>query len=161
MPPKLTSAIIGGVAGALTVAAFQILQYTVHDIFGIVVCLAYLVCGLVAVWHYTNEHEVTLTGGEGVTLGMLAGVVGGLVSSLLSQALLMAGIIPSKEEAIELALADVPEGAEGAGFVVQMMDFMYGWGGMAVGIVIGVLFGLIGGAIGRAIWKRGEDEDEF
>ena len=57
------------------------------------------------------------------------------------------------------AMAEI-EAAGGAGeaMATQMIEIMYGVGGIVVGLVLAVVLGLVGGAIGRAIWKRGEEE---
>ena len=159
MPSYTTSAIIGGVAGALLAALFQIGQASVSEILGIVACLSYLACGLVAVWHYTNEHSATLTGGQGVKLGAYSGVFAGIVGALLGFLLKALNVLPTKEEALAEAMVEI-EAAGGAGEAVatRMIEFMYGVGGIAMGLVIAVVLGLVGGAIGRAIWKRGEEE---
>lgn len=159
MSSNTRSAIIGGVAGALIGVALQVLQHTANlDFLGYVFCFSFVSCGLVAVWHLTNEEPVTLTGGEGVKLGAFAGVIAGALTAALSWLLTAAGVFPSKEEALGEALAEAAAGGEAAiEFTTWLMDFLYGIGGIVFVLVIATLMGLVGGAIGRAIWKTGEE----
>ncbi len=143
----------------MLVAAFQIGQASVHDAFGILACLAYIVSGLIAVWHYTTEHSLTLSGKEGVLLGMWSGVVATIVGTALYYLLVALNVLPTKEEAIAEARAEMEAaGVEGAETATQFIELMYGVGGLAIGLVLAVGWGIAGGAIGRAVWKKGGDD---
>ncbi len=161
MPSNTTSAVIGGLAGALIAVAFQVLAEYVNDIIGLIACFSYVACGLIAVWHYTTVNSLTLTGGQGVKLGMFAGVVGAIVGTVLHYVLQAFGVLANKEQALEEARNEVEAaGGQGLEFAEGMIEFFYGLGGIVFGLVLGVVMGLVGGAIGRAIWKHGEEEDE-
>jgi len=158
MQSYTTSAIIGAIACSLIVALFQVLQIHVNDFFGILICLAFTVSGLVAVWHYVGEYDVTLTGREGVTLGALSGVFTSIVTTGLSFVLRVVNVVPTKEEAIAQTVAELE--AAGANEAIEAtvgtLEFMYGIGGVLVGLALAVVLGIVGGAIGRAIWKGEE-----
>ncbi len=157
MSDKLTSALIGGLAGGLLGAVLTLFQ---NPVLNGLACLALIVAGMVAVWHYTGEHAVTLTGGQGVGLGALAGAAGGVISGLLGLFFRFVGVLPGPMEQLEESGAmDQMEGG-----ALGFMEFMAGPAGQALGLVIGVVFGvilgLIGGAIGAAVFKKGEQEQQ-
>ena len=155
MSDKLTSAVIGGLAGGLMGAVLTLFQ---NPLLNGLACLTLVLCGMVAVWHYTGEHAVTLAGKQGVGLGALAGAAGAVVSSLLGLFFRVVGVLPGPREAMEESGA--MEQMEGPGLAIA--EFMAGPAGQMLGFVIAVIFGvilgLIGGAIGAAVFKRGEQE---
>ena len=158
MPSKTSSAVVGGAAAAILITLLQVLQTSVHDAFGLLACLSYVTCGMIAVWHYTQEYSITLTGRQGVKLGAYSGVFTAIVVTALNYLLIALGVLPSKEEALDEAMAEVEAaGGAGAEWVAGFIEFMYGVGGLLLGLFLGVVLGLVGGAIGRAIWKKGED----
>ncbi len=163
MSSKLPSAIYGAVAAVVLATLFQLLQIHVHNNFGILFCLSYLVCGLVAVWHYTGEYSVTLPGKDGVLLGTLSGAFAAFLGHLLGYLLMVLNVLPDKEEAIEGTIAQLHASGnaseEAIQGTIQYMEFIYGMEGLLAFSALFVLFGLIGGAVGRAIWKRGEDQE--
>ena len=155
MPDKLTSALIGGLAGGLLAAVLTLFQ---NPLLNGLACLTLILSGLVAVWHYTGEHAVTLAGKEGVGLGALGGTAGAVVSSLLGMFFRAVGVLPGPMEALEESGAlDQAEGP-----ALGFMEFMAGPAGQALGfviaVIIGAILGLIGGAIWAAVFKRGEQE---
>ena len=105
MPPRVPSALMGGLAAALLVIIFNYLSSTggfpPNPVYGCFACLSFLTCGLVAVWHYTTEHSLTLTGGQGVVLGLLSGVFAGVIAALVGYVLMALGALPGPEEMIE------------------------------------------------------------
>ena len=168
MPSKLTSVLIGGLASGLigtliTIAADVLTNPGSQNpglgiIFGLLGCLTMITSGLIAVWHYTGEHDLTLTGGQGVGIGALAGIAYGVIGTVLTRILMMAGVLPGVDETMQqmedLGAMDGP----GAEFTVMWLEFTMGWGGVILAVVFGVITGLIGGAIGAAIFKRGAEE---
>ena len=168
-----TSILIGGLSCAVLSTLIQVASTMVNSggqnpilgaVFGCLGCLIGLTSGLIAVWHYTGEYELTLKSGEGVKLGALAGVVSALVAFLLVRVLMFMGVMPTASDVIE-QLADSP-GMENAGgqldMAVQWIEISMGWGGLIIGLVVGSLFGLLGGMMGAAMFKKGsDDEDDF
>ena len=168
MPPRLTSVLIGGMASALVAILLSVANALSNPgsqnpglgiIFGLLGCLTMLTSGLIAVWHYTGEHELSLTGGQGVGIGAMAGIAYGVVSVVLSRILIMANVLPGPEDAIRQMEESGALDGPGADFAVMMVEFTMGWGAIIFAIIFGVITGLIGGAIGAAIFKRGPEED--
>ena len=166
MPSKLTSALMGGLAATLLVIVFNYLAstggYPPNPAYGCLACFSYLVCGLVAVWHYTTEHSMTLSGSQGVALGVLSGIFAGAITALLSYLLMALGIMPGPEEMLEEMERSGLLDEAGGSFLVRIIEMMQGPAGLLIGIVqnsiTGAIMGLVGGAIGRAVWKKGEEE---
>ncbi len=166
MPSRVPSALMGGLAAALLVIIFNYLSSTggfpPNPVYGCFACLSYLICGLVAVWHYTTEHSLTLTGGQGIVLGLLSGVFAGAIAALVGYVLMALGVLPGPEQMIEemerSGILDQP----GSSITKRMLEMTRGPIGLVVsvvqGSVSGAIMGLISGAIGRAIWKKGEEE---
>ncbi len=174
MPSKLPSALIGGLATAVLVIGISVANggasfnvggtpSPAQMILGCLGCLVYLISGLVAVWHYTGQHSVTLTGSEGVLLGLFSGVLAGIIAAVLSYILVVIGLMPNPEEMMEemrrTGMFDQP----GGGTTEGIMELFSGPSGLVFGAVIGAIqggiLGLAGGAIGRAIWKKGESSE--
>ena len=162
---------IGGLACAILSTVIQVVSTLsnagmgmqaspVGIILGCLGCLVGLTSGLIAVWHYTGEHELTLTGGQGVKLGALAGVVSALAAFLLTRALVLMDVMPSADDMLNLLMEnpafDNPDA--NMDMVEWWIEFSMGWGGLLVGLIFGPLFGLAGGAIGAAMFKRGDTE---
>ena len=160
MSDKLTSAAIGGLVAGLLGALMAIPQ---NPILSSISCLAYMLAGGIAVWHYTNEYEVTLTGRQGVGLGALSGFIGGIAGSILGFFLIAMDILPSQSEQMSEAMEQMEQAGGGPG--MGMLELMAGPVGMLIGVVIalvvGTVMGLVGGAIGAAMFKRGSDDLEF
>ncbi len=169
MPSKTQSILIGGLIAAVTATILQVAghlsgasnptdtQPVLNIIFGLLGCMIMLTSGLVAVWHYATENELTLTGGQGVGIGALAGIVYAAAGLALGWLLILIDILPSPQETLDIlrdaGTFDAP-GAEQAESITQMMMT---WGTPVIAVVGGVLMGLIGGAIGAALFKRGEE----
>lgn len=169
MQSSTNSILIGGLAGAVLSTVIQVLGSATNAagtnpvlgiVFGCLGCLVGLTSGFIAVWHYTGEHELTLSRGKGVKLGALAGVVSALAGFLLVRALISIDVMPSAEDVIN-QMMDNPavQGAEaGMDMAVRWTEFAMGWGGLIIGLIIGPLLGLLGGMIGAAMFKRGDSE---
>lgn len=159
MPSKTMSALVGGLAGGLLATVITLPQ---NDILNCLACFMYAGCGLVAVWHYTDTNELTISGGEGVKLGALAGLVGALVAGVLVMLFRAIGVLPGAEDLVRQmeesgALEQMGEGAE---FWIGFVEFTAGPGAILIGIPIAVIISLAGGAIGAALFKKGPAEDD-
>src|SRR5690606_18851160 len=92
-------------------------------------CLAYVGAGLLAVWHYTSTHQLTITGGKGAGMGALAGIVAAVVAQLIAFILSQLGLTPGMAEAIEQALQSRmmdPEQADQIASMVTSPAFLVG-----------------------------------
>lgn len=154
MQEKLPSILLSG--AVIGVANVLIAQIPVVG--GCLSCLLYMGAGLLAVWHYTNTYQVTLPGGQGALMGLLAGIVAALFGSLLSILLIRIGMLPDPIGALEARgqLSEMtPEQAE---MVRRLVRAMMGPIGLVVGAAIGGLIGLLGGVIGAATFKKGPSD---
>ena len=167
MPPKFTSALMGALAATVVILIFNYLSnmggFPPNPVYGCLACLSYMVCGLVAVWHYTSEHSVTLSGSQGVVLGLYSGLLAGVLVAVLAFMLIQLGVFPGPEQMLEEMEQSGVLDAPGAGFTRRMIEMSQGPLGLLFGVVQGCIgggiLGLTGGAIGRAIWKKGEEEE--
>jgi len=171
MSPKFQSILIGGllsavlgvfiaVAGEMSGATEpQNAQSPLAIILNVVGCMVMLTSGLIGVWHYTSENELTVSGGEGAQIGVLSGLTYGVGALLLSYVLVTAGILPTPEESLQrLRDTGAFDGAEQAENITRMM---LTWGIPVFAIVGGAILGLIGGLIGAALFKRETDDEEI
>ena len=168
MQSSAKSILIGGFVSAVLSTAISVGSNLVYNAiaepalaaaigipFGCLGCLIWMTSGLVAVLHYTREHEVTLSRGEGVRVGALAGVVGILAAFLMVRALTMLGVLPTVEDVIgQMAENPALQEADLAD-MAQFYELIMGWGGLVVGLIFGPLLGLLGGMIGAAWFKKG------
>jgi hypothetical protein len=117
---------------------------------------------MTAVWHYTNENELTVPTGEGAVIGLSAAAVGVVLATILNFILIKVGIRH------DLAISEFVIQQFGDSMPPESLEEMkrqmnqpitigaYLINGL-VGIVISVIFGAIGGAIGAAVFKKGSD----
>ena len=152
MPSKTQSILLGG--GAIGVAAA--LLSLIPAAGGCLACLAVIGAGVLAVWHYTDTYNLTITGGQGAGMGALAGVVALVVAGLIGFLFQAIGLTPGFTEAFQEGFrqgnAD-PEQAE------QILELITGPVGIITFIVVGLILyailGMIGGVIGASIFKKG------
>lgn len=151
MPNKSQSVLLAG--GAAGIAA--ILAAFIPTVGDCLACLLYVGAGMAAVWHYTDRHQLTMKGGQGLSLGALAGLAAGVVQTVLDQLLVAMGVKPGWQE-------EMREGFERSGMDPAQMDQFAEWfssplaylGIIVIGLVLGAIAGGIGGAIGANIFKR-------
>jgi len=171
MPSKIQSLLIGGLLAAVTGVFIAVAGQVsggsdpvnpspiLGGIFTFLGCMAAMTSGFIAVWHYTNENELTLTGGQGVGIGALAGIIYGVGALLLSYLMVSIDVLPSPMETLERVRESGAFDAPGAEQAESVMQMMYTWGIPIITVVMGVIMGLIGGAIGAAVFKRDSDEE--
>lgn len=152
MPSKTQSILLGG--GAIGVAAALLSLIPIAG--GCLACLTCIAAGVLAVWHYTDTYNLTITGGQGAGMGALAGIVALVVSGLIGFVFQAIGLMPSFSEAFEQGVSQGntdPEQAE------QIIEFITGPAGIATFIVVGLILysilGMIGGVIGASVFKKG------
>ena len=157
---------IGGLVSAIMGTGIQVvstLSYSgmgmrpVDFLFGCLGCLTWLASGLIAVWHYTNKYQLTLTSRQGFKLGALAGLVNALAIFLFGRALVFMGIMPSAADMARLFTGNPAFGVPDTDMDMygEVFGFAFVWGALLFGLVLGPLLGLIGGAIGSAMFERG------
>ncbi len=153
MTPKTQSILLGGVA----IGVISSLLGAIPVVGGCIACLAYIGAGMLAVWHYTNENELTIRGGEGARMGALAAFVAGVISSAIS-------FVYMKVAGISM-LDEMRRGMEASGNSAQadqIMGVLSSPGVIAAillfVLLIFVVLGAIGGAIGAAVFKAGGEE---
>lgn len=171
MPSKTQSVLVGGLIAAVISTVVAVVQNlsgasdpvnqdpVLGIIFGLLGCMVMLTSGVIAVWHYTSENELTLRPSQGVGIGVLAGLIYAAAAVALGWLLVLFNVLPSPEETMEViresGAFDAPGAEQGAAFAEIMVT--WGWvGGVLIG---GVIMGLVGGAIGAAMFKHGPDPE--
>lgn len=152
MPSKTQSIILGGAI----VGVLSPLIGLVPVVGGCISCFGYAIAGVVAVWHYTSTHELTIAGGSGAGMGALAGIVTALVGGLVSYVLIALDIAPGMEQVME-GLAE--SGAMDDDQLDEIAEFIFSpvayLAFMGVGAIFGAILGAVGGAIGASVFKKG------
>ncbi len=155
MPNKRESILLVGVITGLVVVLASFIP-AAGDFIG---CLAYIGAGMLVVWHYVDKHSVTLTGGQGIGLGVLTCLAAYVTAFVLDAGLRALAIKPSWQE-------EMRQGMEQGGADMSQLggfgEFMTSPGFLGVMILVGLVFaviaGVIGGVIGSKLFKRGEEE---
>lgn len=173
MPSKTPSIALGAAVSVILSLAlsFAILGMgtTGQAIVGCATCLLVFIGPLVAVWHYTSTHRVTLPAGPGAGLGAITGAVGALVAGLVQQVLILANLYPDAAELLERQREQMIASGLDPAQIDQAMQMAETMGGMAsnpilgigLNVLIGAVIGAIGGAVGAAIFKKGPLEPEL
>lgn len=154
MPDKTPSILLAGIAVGVAATVLNL----VPVVGSCLACLAYIGAGLLAVWHYTDRHRITLKGGQGAGIGALAGLVAMVTASLLQFVFMMIGVQPSLREMVsdQLDMSGLdPAQVEQIMNMVESPFFIVGI--LLVATVIYAILGAIGGAIGASLFKRGGD----
>lgn len=157
MPSKTQSILIAGVSMAVVAALVGFFPV----VGGCLTCVAVLAAGLIAVWHYTDTYNLTITGGTGAGMGAAAGAVMTVVGILLGLVLAVLGLQPGFGEGRRQAL----QGLEDSGLDPEQLDQFSGIIEsaafplviVACTLVVYLILGAIGGAIGAAVFKKGGD----
>ena len=155
MPSKKQSIILGGlVAGLLSTSYLGLIN--------LLCCAGVIIGALVAVWHYTDANELTISAGQGAVLGLLAALVGWAISLVLNYILINAGI--RHDQAISQFIIDKigdslpPESYDQMVEQMEKQITLAGYLASALwGVLASSLFGAVGGAIGAVIFKKGGD----
>lgn len=157
MPSKTQSILLAGVAIGVAAALFAIIPVAG----GCLACIAYLGGGVLAVWHYTNTHQLTLSGGQGAGLGALAAVTAGIVATLLGYLFSAIGLTPSFQEMMQQQFAAGNMDPAQRDQILALFESPLVIAGMILlGLIINAIIGAIGGAIGASLFKKGRDPQE-
>ena len=151
MPDKSQSILLGGAAIGIAAAMINLIP----TIGGCIACLLYIAAGVVAVWHYTDRHQLTVKGGQGAGLGALAGLVAGAVAFVIQLLFQVIGLTPSwrvqMEQQFERSGMDPAQIEE----ILQTLSSPLVMVGIILaGLVVDAVLGAIGGAIGASMFKR-------
>ncbi len=154
MPNKSQSIILAGAAIGVAAAILGLIP----AIGSCLSCIAYICAGLLAVWHYTDRHNLTLKGGEGAGLGALAGIVAMAVASILGFLFMAIGLTPPIRQVIEDQLdASGLDPAQAEQIMEMASSPLFIVGIFLVALVIYAILGAIGGVIGASVFKKGND----
>ena len=164
MPSKTQSILVAAVVGAVLSVVVSFLAAaggSVQYVGSALGCLTIIAVPLIAVWHYTNTHRLTLNAGSGAGLGAIAAVASGLLGYIITFGLQAVGVLPTQEEMIARQREDLLSQGMSADQIDQAMGFASmasGPVGIVIGVLIGAVVGAIVGAIAASIFKKGEPE---
>lgn len=173
MPSKTPSIALGALVSVVLSLAlsFGILSLgpTGQTVAGCGACLLAFVGPLLAVWHYTSTHRLTLPAGPGASLGAITGAVAAIVGGLIQQGLILSGLYPNAAELMERQRQAMLDSGMDPAQIEQGMQMAEQMGGLAsnpvlgivIGVVIGAVVGALGGAIGAAVFKKGPMEADI
>jgi uncharacterized protein YacL len=153
MPDKQQSIVVG----SLTVG---ILSTSYIGLINLICCLGVIIGGMVAVWHYTNTHRLTVPAGQGAIMGLQAGIFGGILALLLNYLLISIGIrhdIALMEFLINnlgdaMTQEQIEDLRDEAGRQVNLVAYLLQG---TLTVILTAIFATIGGAIGAAVFKKG------
>ena len=167
MPSKNPSIALGTVANVVLSlgAAFLILQggTALGAIAGCLGCLVILAGPMLAVWHYTSTHRVTLLPGQGAGLGAITGAIGALASGLIQQALIALDVLPDTAESLAMQREEMLSQGMDPAQIDSAMGFAESLGGLTsnplmgivLGVVLGAALGALFGALASVMFKKG------
>lgn len=168
MPPKTQSVLLGAalytvlslITGFIALNSGQVGQ----SLTGLLCCLVAIGSPMLAVWHYTNEYNLTIPAGPGAAMGALVVVIGGAISYGIQRILQATGAFPTDEEIMERTRDQLASQGMDAEQIEQIMGFAEmssGITGFLVNLVVAVVIGVVGGVLGAVIFKKGGTAEEF
>lgn len=153
MPNKSQSILLAGAAIGVAAPILGLIP----GVGSCLACIAYILAGLLAVWHYTDRHHLTITGGQGAGLGALAGIVAMAIASILGFLFMSIGLTPPWREAFEEQLdASGMDPAQIDQFMEMASSPLFIVGFILLGLVIYAIMGALGGVIGASVFKKGD-----
>ena len=163
MPTKLPSIVIGAAVYTVLAVILSFLALSGGMTASIVgscgLCLTALVGPLVAVWHYTTTHSLTIPAGTGAGIGAGAGALGAILGGIVSLLLQTVGVLPDSAEQLEQQRRTMLDAGMDPAQVDQQLELAASFSnpviGLVLGIVIGAVVGAIAGAIGASVFKKG------
>lgn len=159
MNPKQQSILLGGlVVGLLSTSYLGIINC--------LCCAGVILGGLTAVWHYTSTNALTVSQGEGASMGAIAGVIGAVVAFILN--LVVTAIGFDAQEQLQQVWMDFFREQMSPDQLRQMEEQIasqsaFSFINLFVSLIVSAIFGTIGGVIGASVFKKGgaEPADEF
>ena len=158
MPDSKQSIILGAVVAALLSTSYL-------SFINCLCCAGMIIAGLLTVWHYTSNNDLTVAPGKGAVMGLTAAAIGSFVAIFLNYVLIMMGI------RADAAIMEFIVGLAGDNMPPDQLDEMrkqietpatfgkHFLNGL-IGVVVGGIFGAIGGAIGASVFKKGPKPGE-
>ena len=164
MPTKLPSIAIGAAVYAVLAVALSFVALSggavAQTVSGCAICLAAIVGPLVAVWHYTSTHRLTIPAGSGAGIGAASGALGAIAGGAIGLLLQAVGLLPDAEAQLARSREMMLDSGMDPAQIDQQMEMAGAFSnpviGIVIGIVIGAVVGAIAGAIGASVFKKGE-----
>ena len=160
MPSKLPAILVGGVSMGLLIVFVRFIPLLGECL----ACLAIAAAGVIAVWKYTNDHRLTVSGGQGAGMGAMAAIVAGITDALVGLVLNMMGLAVGLGAMRDQAIEALEQGGYDPEAIDMMEEiFQADWfipAVLACSLLLYIFIGAIGGAIGAASFKKGGDEGE-
>lgn len=151
MPNKSQSILLAGAA----VGVAAIIAAFIPIVGECLACILYVAAGGIAVWHYTDRHQLTMKGGQGLVLGALAGLVAGIVQTVLDQLLVSIGAKPGWREEMQQNFGQSGMDPAQIEQILEWLSSPMAYVGIVlVALVMCSVGGGIGGAIGANVFKR-------
>ena len=164
MPSKTQSILVAAAVGAVLTVLTSFLAASgggVQYVGSALGCISIIAVPMLAVWHYTTTHHLTLSAGSGAGLGAMASIASGILGYIVSFGLQAINVLPTQEEMIASQREQMLSQGLTAEQIDQAMGFataMSGPIGIIAGVAIAALIGAIVGAIGASVFKKGEEE---
>ena len=150
MPSKTPSIVLGAAAYAVLSIGFAFLALrggtAVQAAAGCFGCFVILAGPMLAVWHYTSTHRLTLLPGQGAGLGAITGALGALASGLASQALVALDVLPDVAETLAVQRDQMRSQGMDPAQIDSAMGFAETLSGLSANPVVGILSGIVLGA---------------
>lgn len=167
MQGKNQSVLLGALVVALLGVILAYLTQANQYVGLVACCVPGILGGLLAVWHFTDSAEATITSGDGAKLGAFAGALGTLIATLVNFGLQTIGLMRTPAEQMEVQRQQL----EAQGLTADQINQALGMAEMftspaamigfaLLGILIGALIGAVGGAIGASLFKKGGSAPE-
>lgn len=154
MPNRSQSIILAGAAAGVA----AVLTGLIPAFGDCLACIILIAAGMLAVWHYTDRHHVTVTGGQGLLLGALAGLIAGGVQTMVAALFTRIGVTPGWQEELRRGFEESGMDPTQIEQIQQMLSSPAAYVGILVfGLFVTAVAGGIGGAIGAAAFKRGDE----
>ncbi len=153
MPSKANAILFGALTAALLSTSY--LGWV-----NMLCCAGVIAGGMVAVWKYTDEHKLTLTMGQGASLGFTAAILGALIALVVTTVLRLIGIRD------DLAMSQFWMDRFADKMTPEQLDQMQvqmdqsplatslSWKAL-LGLAVSGAFGALGGLIGAQVFKKG------
>ncbi len=154
MPSRTQSILIGGLVVGL-------LSTSVLGLINLLCCAGVVIGAVVGVWHYTEEHRLTIPSSQGAIIGALCGVVGALIAGVLNQLLIVIGLdmaIALQESLMRNFGMSAEQMEQMREMQAQQGNILWAIVGTLFNMVLFAVFGALGGALGASIFQKGSGQ---
>lgn len=159
MSTKQQSILVGGLVVA-------VLSTSYLGLINMLCCLGVMTGAAVGVWHYTSSHQLTISSGDGASLGASAALIGLAISLVLNFILMKVGLGSNTvfTNFFESFMGDMMTAEQLEQFEAQLeqqrqqsiLEYLFN-AGTLLNVVIFPLFGAVGGAFGASLFKYGSE----